>query len=78
MTQKIIGLFILLVLGGCAGSEKIGCALQAFGAGVNAQPEPTCVARIRAQEAGLPPPAPIPAMHCWRDVSGKNLYCQPI
>ena len=60
--MKIVMLMLLLLLSGCA---KVGCALQAFGSGVNGRPEPACLNQ-----------APRQTMQCWTDTAGKNLYCQ--
>ena len=48
-----------------SGLGAVGCALQAFGAGVQGRPlNPEC---------GGPSGR---TLHCWRDSTGQNVYCQ--
>lgn len=67
----------ILVLQGCAGDPaRFGCALSAFGAGVNGQPAPRCVEEMQARNAGVEPRPASPVLQCWRDGTGQNMYCQ--
>ena len=75
-THMKLALVAVLVLTGCANPQKAACALQAAGNALQGMPEPECARQIRAAEAGLPAPAPNPVLHCWRDASGQNTYCQ--
>ena len=72
----ILAAAIPVVLAGCSNMAQVGCALQAFGAGVQGRPDPACVREQEAAKAGKPAPAPNPVMQCWTDATGKNLYCQ--
>ncbi len=60
---------------GLSGCGTTGCALQAFGAGVNGRPQPACVAEMKSVKA-LTPVATPAVLHCWRDTSGQNMYCE--
>jgi hypothetical protein len=76
--KTIIVIAGLLICAGCASGDlgRTGCALQAFGSGVQGRPDTACVEDIRARDAGRQPPPPAPVMQCWRDATGQNLYCQ--